>query len=148
MKKPTAQSGDKPYIFVSYAHSDSNVVYPFIEELSKKYNVWFDDGIELGKDYEKFIIEHINKCSLFLFLVSNKSLYSDYCELEIKYATGENKRFINVPIESCQFPDWFRFRFLEYQMFNLYEYSDLSLAVEKLTTKSSSWFDVCLKEKE
>ena len=42
--------GEKPYIFVSYAHVDSETVLPIAEELHKRgYRVWYDEGIEAGR---------------------------------------------------------------------------------------------------
>lgn len=41
-----AYEGDEKFIFISYAHKDSETVYPIIEKLNADgYRVWFDDGI-------------------------------------------------------------------------------------------------------
>ena len=44
MEKPfAAYQGDEPYIFVSYAHEDSEVVYPEIQWLKDQgFNIWYD----------------------------------------------------------------------------------------------------------
>ena len=42
-----AYQGDQPYIFISYAHKDSEVVYGEITELHEnEFNIWYDEGIE------------------------------------------------------------------------------------------------------
>lgn len=43
-KKPfEAYSGDKDYIFTSYKHDDSAIVYKDIAELhSRGYHIWYD----------------------------------------------------------------------------------------------------------
>lgn len=53
-------SGDKPYIFVNYAHSDAYVVVPTIEILRKNgFRVWYDKGIEAGTEWPQNIAEHL-----------------------------------------------------------------------------------------
>ena len=97
MDKPIACSIDKPYIFISYAHADKDRVYPFILELQKTYNVWYDDGMRYGEeDYVEFIMDKIDGCTVFLYMVSLNSVKSDFCKKEIRYAKNENKPFINI----------------------------------------------------
>ena len=43
--KPVAYEGTEPYIFVSYAHRDSERVFEVLGELqSRGYRFWYDDG--------------------------------------------------------------------------------------------------------
>ena len=138
-----AYSGNYPYIFVSYAHKDKDIVYPFIEELQKHFNVWFDDGIHLGKDYKKEIMTHVTSCSLFLFMVSRYSLESDFCKKEIYFAENKKIRFINILIEEMELPDWFLFDYGHIQSFPLYSYPSLEVAIDDMKRKSSDWFIKC-----
>ncbi len=50
MEKPfPAYRGDEPYIFVSYAHTDTASVYPEIARLTGQgFNIWYDEGISPG----------------------------------------------------------------------------------------------------
>ena len=49
MNRPIAYSGDEPYLFISYAHKDSERVLPVILSLQEKgFRVWYDEGIEVG----------------------------------------------------------------------------------------------------
>ena len=42
-----AYSGDEPYVFISYAHKDSEFVFDEISILNDAgYNIWYDEGIE------------------------------------------------------------------------------------------------------
>lgn len=35
--------GDKPYIFISYAHADNDAVLPIVSDMhSRGYNIWYD----------------------------------------------------------------------------------------------------------
>ena len=75
-----AYSGQNKYIFVSYCHEDNDVVLPIIKKMQEHYNVWYDDGIGLGEVYTNTIIDHIDNCSLFIFMVSKNSLNSKFCK--------------------------------------------------------------------
>ena len=49
-----AYQGDEPYIFVSYAHEDSDAVYPEIEWLRDQgFNIWYDEGISPGASWRE-----------------------------------------------------------------------------------------------
>ena len=115
-----AYIGNGKYIFVSYAHKDKDIAYPFIEALQKRFNVWYDDGIRLGSDYRRDIMNRLKSSSLFLFLVSNNSLNSDFCNKEIHFAETKGINFINIIIENIELPDWFEFDYGLLQNFYLY----------------------------
>ena len=83
--KPKAYQGPNKYIFVSYSHKDNARVWPFIVKLQEKYNVWFDEGIQAGSEWDKKIVSKLEKCSVFLFIVSQNSLNSKYCQNEIAF---------------------------------------------------------------
>jgi hypothetical protein len=76
--------GKYPYIFVSYAHSDNNIVNPLMNTLSdEKFRIWFDAGLEVGNDFREELIERIRNCYVMVFFASEKSLSSKYCSTEI-----------------------------------------------------------------
>ena len=38
--------GDKPYIFIRYAHADDDAVLPIVIDMHRRgYNIWYDQGI-------------------------------------------------------------------------------------------------------
>ncbi len=128
-----AYDGEGKYIFVSYSHKDKEKVYPFIAELQKKYNVWFDDGLYVGEDYRKQIAGKIKNCTLFIYMVTYNSLNSDFCQKEIYYADKRERKFINVIVDSdTAFPDWFELAYEPYQMCKLFEYPTLVAAIEHI----------------
>ena len=95
-KSVKAYLGKDPYIFVSYAHKDKEQVLPFIVELQKKYNVWFDDGIHFGVEWEEDIFRHLKGCEIFIYMITPSSLASGNCKDEIRTARDLNKNFINI----------------------------------------------------
>ena len=53
-----AYDGDEPYIFVTYAHEDTAVVYPHIRWLQQNgFNVWWDEGISPGAHWRTKLLK-------------------------------------------------------------------------------------------
>lgn len=78
-----------PYIFVSYAHKDSDMVTSVIRTLYESgYRVWFDGGLEPGTEWQNGIGDHIEHCTVFLCFVSESSIRSDNCKNEIAMANS------------------------------------------------------------
>ncbi|MBO4429059.1 MAG: toll/interleukin-1 receptor domain-containing protein [Clostridia bacterium] len=88
-----AYDGQGKYIFVSYSHKEKEAVYPFIAALQEKYNVWFDEGIHYGHEWEDEIAEKLDGCSIFIYMISNTSLESDNCKDELHLARSQKKEF-------------------------------------------------------
>ena len=136
---PTAYAGSDPYIFVSYAHKDSDKAFPFIAALQKcGYNVWFDAGIRYGNEWRDEIANKLAGCAVFIFLVSETSLKSKNCKKELYMADGEDKPFVNVLIERISsFPNWYKLGYDSYQNLPLYKFEDFDEAVEALANDVS-----------
>ena len=84
-----AYEGNKPYIFVSYAHLDSDAVLPVIRALyERKYRVWYDEGIAPGSEWPENIERHLDGADTVLVFVSAHSLDSKNCENEVRAAAG------------------------------------------------------------
>lgn len=145
MSAPKAYSGKNKFIFVSYSHRDTEIVLPFIANLQKQYNVWFDEGIHFGKEWEDEIAEKLLKCELFIFMVSENSLASSNCKDEIHMAREKGKNFINVMMKPTDVSDAFALRYSRYQTCKLYTYSDYESAIRDMESKCE-WFSSCLKE--
>ena len=70
LDKPfVAYSGTDPYVFVCYAHKDSDSVYSDLAELNQAgINLWFDEGITAGTSWRAEIASAIKGASKFIFL--------------------------------------------------------------------------------
>lgn len=133
----SAYTGDGKYIFVSYSHSDKDIVLPFIEELQKQFNVWYDEGLSYGKEYDDEIMSKIDNCSLFIFLLTQNSIKSSYCLNEIRFATDrKNKPFINVILNEFAISDSFDFKYGRYQYCATYKFKTVEEAIEDIVKKS------------
>lgn len=98
-----AYSGDQPYIFVSYSHSDAERVYPLLSALKQRgLNIWYDEGLEPGSSWRAGLADSIQNCERVLFLVSSVSASSRNCEREIEYALSKNKPICVCFLERTQ----------------------------------------------
>ena len=60
-------TGTNPYIFISYAHEDIEQVLPIIKHMvNDEYRLWFDEKIEIGKEWTESIANHLNQATCFI----------------------------------------------------------------------------------
>lgn len=96
----SAYDGDEDYIFVSYAHDDSYLVYPEIERFHDDgYNIWYDEGIVSGKGWQGEVENALLKSSLFVVFISRKSVASDNVRKEIFLASSADIPMIPIYLE-------------------------------------------------
>ena len=134
----SASQSSGPFIFVSYSHDDMDLIAPFISALQNSYNVWFDEGLDYRTEetWVEQIASQIEKCSIFLFAMTDNSLKSDYCKKELYYASKVKKPFINILFnENVQLPSWFDFGFGCYQICMYYRFSSPKYAIADLESK-------------
>ena len=100
IKTVKAYEGTEPYIFISYAHKDSDKVLPLIAALqSNGYNVWFDNGIQAGSEWPIYIEERLTDCTTMLVFMSEAAVASRNCRNEINLALKLNKEILVVHLE-------------------------------------------------
>ena len=93
--------GDKPYIFISYAHADSEAVMSVVTHMHDRgYRIWYDEGIEVGSEWPECIASHLTGAQLVIAFISNSYMRSDNCRREMHYALSKRIRIINVFIEN------------------------------------------------
>ena len=95
-----AYNGNEPYIFVSYAHKDSDIVLPIVHYLQQEgFRIWFDLGIESGTEWSNVIADHLTDCAVFLAFVSKSSVISENCLDELAFAKSHRKPSLMVFLE-------------------------------------------------
>jgi hypothetical protein len=98
-----AYKGDEPYIFVCYAHENTDIVYPELRWLQdQKLNIWYDEGISGGKVWRAEIADSIQAASKILYYVSKASLESAHCNREIDYALTRDLDVIPVFLDNTK----------------------------------------------
>lgn len=75
-----AYKGEDPYVFVSYSHEDSAVVFTEIRWLKDQgFNIWYDEGISPVASWRQELADAIDGADVFLYLVSPKSIAPGRC---------------------------------------------------------------------
>lgn len=92
-----AYVGNEPYLFVSYSHRDTAQVYPVLDILyDNKYRLWYDESCETGNDFRDELKNKIEGCSGVILFVSESSMNSPFCGMEILCAKEKNKRIFPI----------------------------------------------------
>ena len=96
-----AYQGDDPYLFVSYSHDDSELVYPEIERFhNDKCNIWYDEGIPSGERWQEEVENALINSSLFIVFISRNSVASPNVRNEISLAIKKRIDIIPIYLES------------------------------------------------
>ena len=98
-----AYRGDGPYAFVSYAHADSEKVFAEIKRFNEAgFNVWYDEGIAPGNEWTDEIADALEKCSLFVVMLTPTSAPRENVLNEINFALDEKKPFLAIHLEPTE----------------------------------------------
>ena len=106
LNKPfRAYNGTEPYVFVCYAHGDSDSVYSDLMLVhSKGIHLWYDEGIPAGSSWRAEIATAIKGATKFLFYISESSLASAHCLREVDYALSNDIEIIPVYLDDSSLP--------------------------------------------
>jgi hypothetical protein len=88
-----------PRIFISYSRADNLFVKELVPLMYTMYdpdNIWIDQQIYGGIKWWEMILNKIAECDLFIYLISNDSLTSPYCQAEFREALRLCKLFLPV----------------------------------------------------
>lgn len=88
-------------IFISYSRVDRVSAEEITKRLRDVYgyeNVWMDDALSGGDIWWDEILRAINRCDIFLFLLSNDAVNSPYCRAEYQEAIRLHKRIITAQV--------------------------------------------------
>lgn len=98
--KPKAYEGNKPYIFISYAHKDTELVFRVMNSLQEEgYRIWYDDGIMPGSEWPENIAQHLDAAAMVISMVTPNSMDSHNCRREINFALSRRKPFLALILE-------------------------------------------------
>ena len=92
-----AYSGKEPYIFVSYAHADKDIVYPEMFWMNEKgFHIWYDEGIPPASEWPAEIANALLNCNIFLVFITPNAIESKNVRDEINYALNHNKKVLPI----------------------------------------------------
>jgi len=103
-----ACDGATPYVFISYAHSDSADVYPLIRALHESgFPVWYDGGIEAGDDWANKVAASLAKAKLCLLFATPQSVTRDNVLREVVFAEEHGIPVTVIRLGLSELPDSF-----------------------------------------
>lgn len=98
-------NGNEPFLFFSYCHQDSKLVYPVIEELTRRgFRIWYDDGISIGEEWPEVIAQKLTDCAVFFCAVSEAYCASHNCKNELTFRIEDKKPVVAALIQSFVLP--------------------------------------------
>lgn len=100
-------------IFVSYARKDSDYVYTLAQELRRiGLNIWIDQDIEPGSNWDNSIEAALNSCDALLLIASEASMRSSNVQDEWSYFLEQGKSVFPFIYQPCELS--FRLRRRQY----------------------------------
>jgi TM2 domain-containing membrane protein YozV len=107
-----------PYVFISYAHIDSNKVMYVIDAMKTRgINLWYDGGIAAGSEWPEYIAEKVMNCTKFVLFVSNSYLNSQNCKRELNFAISRKKDILTIYLEDVNLSPGMEMQLGTYQAF-------------------------------
>ena len=120
--KPTPYRGSDPFIFVSYAHDDSDRIYSEIDSLTAAgFNVFYDEGISPGHSWHEDLAHALEACQLFVFFVTPRSAASKNCLREVHFAEELDKPCLIVNLEETDLTSGLKLSIGDQQAINAFE---------------------------
>jgi len=119
-----AYQGREPYVFVSYSHADSQLVFPEIARLhGEGYRIWFDEGIDPGNEWPDEIADALTHSTIFMVFISPRSAASRNVRNEINFALNNDKPIIAIHLEETSLPSGLALRMGDIQAIFQYRMS-------------------------
>lgn len=135
-------------VFISYSHKDRLIAHRIIQSLQAKGICArvFDDAFLSNDSYLAQIEEAIRNARVYMILLTENSIQSDFVKMELELAitTAKERSKAIVPVSmlpnSAELPAVFRYQLMAYHWFNIgplrSDYENLSDAVTKMIRES------------
>ena len=91
-------------VFISYSSKDqatAEKIKRLLESPPRSVSCWMANDVTIasGDDFRSRIVEAIRSCKVFLFILSESSMNSHWCSLELSFAILENKKIYSIKID-------------------------------------------------
>ncbi len=95
--------GNRPFLFISYAHKQSSEVIDTIRILHDSgIRLWYDEGIPAGSDWPANIANHMQNCERVIFFLSKAALASPNCFSEMRTAERLKRPILIVHLDESE----------------------------------------------
>ena len=131
--RPGVYEGQAPYVFISYAHKDTDRVFEIVSELDRHgYRFWYDEGIAPGSEWPEDIANHLNGAAMLMAFVSPSSMQSENCRREINFALSKRKPFLSIVLEETEMPLGMEMQLSTQQSILRYNFSTWEAFIDKI----------------
>lgn len=94
---------NQPFVFISYAHANSDVILPILKSMrNNRINLWYDEGIVAGSEWPEFIASKVVECEKFILFVSKAYINSQNCTRELNFAISRKKKILSIFLEDVE----------------------------------------------
>ena len=116
----------KRSMFISYSHFDRKQCDRIANaiEVTNKFIIWYDKGLKPGEVYRKEIAERLKETEVFILLISNASVKSEWIMDEVEFAKSNHCRIIPVWLEPVVMPAELEMIVLRHHGLFWYKYQD------------------------
>ncbi|MCA0456405.1 MAG: SUMF1/EgtB/PvdO family nonheme iron enzyme [Chloroflexi bacterium] len=103
-------------LFISYSRDDKAWVYELWRGLRDRahHDAWIDQRLMPAQDWWEGILQNIETCECFIYIMSPKCVESIYCTAELNYALALNKPIVPLMLKQCDTPQSLKSRRIQY----------------------------------
>ena len=103
--------GTEPFVFISYAHKDAEIVSEILEGLVRVgTRIWYDEGLFSGADWAVKLEQRLIDCDRLLAFISGNFIESSNCRDEIGFALNEGKPVLLVRLDDTPYAHGLKLR--------------------------------------
>lgn len=135
--------GEEKYLFISYAHKDSDTVFRIMEGfMARGYRQWYDAGIDPGTEWPENIATHLQNSNVVVCCISENYINSQNCKREITFALSKNIPLLVIFLEEIELPPGLEMQLSSQQCTFYYKYKTDDAFFDKAT--AGDLLDNCL----
>lgn len=117
-------SGNKKYIFISYRHTDIDVVKRIVADMQGRgYRIWWDEGIKPSEDFTEVIANRLKDSDVLFSFLSEGYLTSDFCLDELNYGIKNHKKIVPIKMDDVELPSGIDLRLIRIHMIFMKNYA-------------------------
>ena len=114
------------YIFISYSHKDNDIIQRALSLLKKYgYRFWYDEGIQVGKEFAEELAVRIANCEQFLLMMSPYAANSLHVHREVHLANEYDKSILVVYLQPTKLPLALEYSIGNLQAMSAYKYDNI-----------------------
>lgn len=125
------------HIFISYARENQSFVEALFKPLQRVYrNIWYDQGLVAGEHWWPSIQKEISNCEIFIIILSEFWLQSEYGHKEYEDAVRQDKKILPIRIDNSQNPEYLSaIQYIDIQsdQLNVNTLTEIHAAIVRLT---------------